>query len=410
MSGTAIAQSITIAAMPLVTRLYTPEMIGVISVYLSFFNFWLTLLTWRYESALLITDDDDESHHVFRLGALLVLITALLAIPALGALQYFDVLGFEVLPVWASGVACLSSLGFGWFMLYRTWLLRLQQVKIISFSAVARSSANSIVRVIGGLLGTGVFGLFAAEILGSWSALGLTRNKTKKLLQSPSPEWSITKIKTVAFRYRRFAQYEMPSSVVNQLAIALQVPIVGVLYGTQAAGWFGLARLLYAIPNGQIGKAAADVFRMELGRYLREGNIERGIALFNAFTVRLALVGLIPLFIAIFAAPVLVPIIFGGEWHEMGLIVANMAPWMYALLVVSSMSVALSVLQRQDLKLYYDGFSLLLILFLYAYAEWSEIELLEFINYLSVIMVLSYIGYYFLIKRALTDCRRKPSY
>lgn len=64
-SGTAIAQIITAASMPIVTRLYTPEMIGVISVFLSFFNFWLVLLSWRYESALLVSQNEEESHHVF---------------------------------------------------------------------------------------------------------------------------------------------------------------------------------------------------------------------------------------------------------------------------------------------------------------------------------------------------------
>ena len=400
MSGTAMAQAITAASMPIVTRLYTPEMIGVISVYLSFFNFWLTLLTWRYESALLITEDEEESHHVFRLGAMLAFVTALMAIPVLGALQYKGWLGFDVLPIWAPLVAFLSLLGFGWFMLYRSWLLRLREARVISLSAVARSGANAGTRVATGAFSLGVYGLFLAEILGSWSALGAVRKKTKRLLTSEAPEWSKAKIKKAAIRYKKFAQYEMPSAVVNQLAIALPVPMVGSLYGAQAAGWFGLARLLYAIPNGQIGKAAGDVFQMELGRCVREGDYKRGERLFYQFSARLALVGLVPLVLAIFVAPPLVPYVFGSTWEKMGEVVAHMAPWMFMALIVSSMSRALSVLQKQQWKLLYDFFALLVVLFVYWVSMRQEYEFIKFIDYLSAGMCGAYFFYFLIIAKS----------
>lgn len=405
MSGTALAQIITAVSMPIVTRLYSPEMIGVISIYLSFFNFWLTLLTWRYESAILVTENEEESHHVFRLGAVLALFTAFLAIPILAGLQYSGILGFDVLPIWAPLVAFLSLLGFGWFMLYRSWLLRLRDVRIISISAVARSGANAGMRVLAGGVGLGIHGLFFAEIIGSWSALAAVRSKTKKLLKGPIPEWKILELKKVAVRYKKFAQYEMPSAVVNQLAIALPVLFVGALYGAEAAGWFGLARLLYAIPNGQIGKAAGDVFQMELSRCVREKEYKKGERLFYQFSSRLAIVGLISMIVAIFVAPPLIPYIFGDDWKEMGDIVAHMAPWMFFALIVSSMSRALSVLEKQEWKLLYDMSSLFIVLLAYYIYSINNSELIDFIAFLSLGMSIAYSLYFIIIAMAL---RRNP--
>jgi hypothetical protein len=57
--------------------------------------------------------------------------------------------------------------------------------------------------------------------------------------------------------------------------------------------WFVLARLLYAIPNGQIGKAAGDVFQMELGHCVRQENYKKSENLFYKFSIRLTLVGII---------------------------------------------------------------------------------------------------------------------
>lgn len=403
MSGTAAAQAITAASMPIVTRVYTPEMIGIISVYLSFFNFWLSMLSWRYESALLIAKDEDESHHIFRLGALLTCFTAFLSMPVMYSLQYFSFLGFGVLPNWTPFVGFLSLLGYGWFMLYRSWLLRLKEAKVISLSAVARSSSNVISRIIMGILNFGVYGLLFAEIVGSWFALGAVRKKTKKMLQGRIPNWSRERVKIVAIRYKKFAVYEMPSTLLNQLAIALPVPIIGALYGAEAAGWFGMARLLYAIPNGQIGKAAGDVFQMELGSYVRNKYHKKAESLFYKFSIRLALFGLIPLALSITLAPLVVPYVFGKAWQEMGFIVALISPWMFMSLVVGSMSRALSVFQKQQWKLIYDITALTVVISLYLSSDADKIDMYSFISFLSAGMVVSYILYFVIILLAVKN-------
>ena len=397
MSGTAMAQLITAGSMPVVTRLYSPEMIGVISIYLSFFNLWLSLLTWRYESALLIADTEEESHHVFRLGALLVFVTAFLAIPALGGLRLSGVMGFGVLPIWAPFVAFLSLLGFGWYMLYRCWLLRLRETRVISLSAVARSGANAGTRLVTGFIGFGTNGLFVAEILGSWSALGAVRKKCRDLLGEQSPPWDKPSMNRVARKYRKFPLFEMPSTFVNQLAAAMPVPMVGALYGAQAAGWFGLARLLYAIPNTQIGRSVGDVFQMELGYLIRDGQEDKVVRIFKKFVIRLALVGFVALFFSVFLAPLMVPVVFGHEWSEMGRIVAYMGPWMFMALVVSSLSRSLSVLQKQHWKLFYDVLALLIVLLIYYYCELNDVGLMGFMALLSAGMSFSYVVYFAVI-------------
>tara|TARA_R110001599_G_scaffold300501_1_gene505642 strand:+ start:864 stop:2156 length:1293 start_codon:yes stop_codon:yes gene_type:complete len=400
--GTAMAQAITAASMPFVTRLYTPELIGIISIYLAFFNFWSAILSWRYESALLIASDEDVLHHVFRLGAILTIMMALLALLALGFLQHTDLLGFGVLPTWSPIIACLSLLGYGWFMLYRSWLLRLRKVQLISVAAVARSGANACVRLVAGMAGFGILGLFIAEVLGSWAALSSLRKQTHNLVKDNAPSWSLNDLLKAGARYKKYAQFEMPSVMVNQLAIALPVPIVGALYGAKAAGLFGLARLLYAIPNGQIGKAAGDVFQMELSKLVRDGGVNRAKKLFVQFSLRLAVIGVVPLILAIVAAPTLVPYVFGKEWEAMGLIVAQMAPWMYMALIVSSMSRALSVLEKQQWKLIYDVFALLVVYVCYFIAKVNQINLLGFVQYLAWGMVVSYVIYYIIIYVSVT--------
>ena len=400
MTGTALAQVITAVATVIVTWLYEPSDLGIISIYLAFFNFWVALASWRYEGAMLICRDEEESHHLFRVGAFVVVLMAILALPALYALIFVDVLSFSQLPLWAPVVAAISVLGFGLFMMYRSWSLRLRELKAIRRATVLRSAANAGVRISCGLVSIGTLGLFIAEVLGSWAALATVRNEVKKRLGASMPvTWSAKRLGSVALGYRNFPKYEMPSVALNQFAMVLPIPMVGALYGAEAAGWFGVARLLVAIPNTQLGAAISDVFQMELADHYRNEQFEKGRLLFKAMLKKLSIIGLFPLSISLAFAPVAVPLIFGTEWSEMGVIIAIMAPWMYSAFVVSSLSRLLSVLRAQKYKLYYDSVALLMIVVTYFAAKTLTLDLYIYLSIVSLGFVFCYSVYLFILIR-----------
>jgi len=388
--GTAVAQAITACTTPIVTRLYSPAEVGVISLFIAFFGFWSSLLSWRYEAALLIAVDDAESHLVFRAGSGCVLIMSLLALPVLFALRAANVLGFGLLPWWSAWVAIPILFGYGQFMMYRSWGLRGGYVKDISKATVARSASNATTRIVLGVAGAGVPGLFAAELMGAWGATStLYRTVHQRFAASrPLIHWSA--VKAVMAKYSNFARYELPSVAVNQLASTMPVPMVAALYGASAAGWFGLARLLVAIPNAQIGGAVADVFQMELARAIREQKYAGARKLFYKLLRKLSLFGLLPLTATMLLGPWLVPLVFGKSWSQMGVIAACIAPWLYAALVVSTLSRLLSVLQAQQYKLIYDTFSAAITFVVYFVARNLSLSLIPMVIAMTSANVMAY--------------------
>jgi O-antigen/teichoic acid export membrane protein len=393
-SGTAAAQAITAGVMPVVTRLYTPTQIGVISVFLAFFNFWSPALSLRYEYALLNAQSDAESHVVNRLAVLCVAGMSLLAMPVLAALHQFKVLGFGLLPWWSSIAAVPILYGYGQFMVCRSWGLRAGAVGYITKSTMARSAANAATRIGMGVMGGGIPGLFAAELAGSWgSAATLYRTVHSHFAASQPAVISPEMLKTTMRRYIKFPAFETPSTFVNQLAMTLPVPMIASLYGPAAAGWFGLARAMVAIPNTQIGTAVGDVFQMELARAVLAGDRERGRQLFYKMMAKLALFGLLPLAGVVLLAPWVMAIVFGAEWREAGLIAAAIAPWMYAALVVSSLSRLLSVLQAQEYKLAYDTAATLLFVTIFIAAKHLQLALMPTVLWLSAGAIFSYLLY-----------------
>lgn len=396
-----MAQIITICAMPIVTRLYTPEQIGVISLFLAFFAFWAATLSLRYEYALMIAEDDSEAHVVHRLAILLVGAMSVLGLPVLWALHRAQILGFGLLPYWTPFVAGPILLGYGLFMVYRSWALRAGIVKQITKASIARSAANAITRVILGYFGGGVFGLFAAEFAGAWGAmLELARNVRAHFLTSRPSSFPISALLLVGRRYIKFATLETPSTWVNQLTLTLPIPMIASLFGASAAGLFGLARAIGSIPTSQVGRAIGDVFAMELAAAVRIGDRMRARSLFYKALRRLAGFGFAPTAALGAFSPALAPLIFGSAWSEVGWIVAAIAPWLYIELVVSPITAVLFVLQAQEYKLIYDVLSLVTIAAAYAMAKvlgWGIIHLILAITVARVISYLVHMGVIILI-------------
>lgn len=392
--GTAAAQIITVGAMPIVTRLYSPAQIGVISLFVAFFLFWSPALSLRYEYALLIAQDDVETHVVHRLAALCVGITSLMGFPVLWILIKYHILGFELLPGWAVFFALPVLFGYGQFMVYRSWALRAGIVSSITTASIARSAANAGTRITLGFAGGGIVGLFIAELAGAWGPAAALYNSVRKRFAPSKPAViSNEMLRGVARRYVKFPLFETPSTLVNQLALTLPLPMIASLHGATAAGWFGLARAMVGIPNAQIGSAVADVFQVELARAVLVKDHRRARHLFYKLLTKLSLFGLVPLAGVMLFAPLVVPFIFGSTWGKAGLAAAAIAPWLYASLVVGSLSRVLSVLQAQEYKMLYDVIVLLLFVGIYMVVRATDLGFLSMVIALSAAGVVSYIVY-----------------
>ncbi|MBD8872848.1 oligosaccharide flippase family protein [Rhodanobacter sp. DHB23] len=389
-----MAQAINVCSTPVVTRLYTPAQMGVIALFISFFTFWSPALSLRYEYALLIAKDDAESHVVLRLAVAVVVGMSFLGLPVLWGLHRAEVLGFGLLPDWAplAGVAIL--LGYGVFMVYRSWALRAGIVKQITKATVMRSAASATTSIALGLLTGGIPALFAAQFMASWAAmLKLTRNVRRHFVSSRPERVLGREIAAAAKRYVKFPLFETPSTWVNQLTASLPVPMIVTLFGASAAGWYGLARTIVGIPNAQIGTAVADVFQMEVSSAVVAGDATRVRGLFYKLMRKLALIGLLPMVGVMVLCPLLVPWVFGHAWREAGYVAAIIAPWMYVALIVSPLSGVLSALQAQEYKLIYDVVSIVLIAVAFLLAKAWHLGLLQFIAALSATAMLGYIVY-----------------
>ncbi|WP_207485282.1 lipopolysaccharide biosynthesis protein [Arenibaculum pallidiluteum] len=352
--GTAFAHALALAATPVLTRLYGPEEIGLLSLYVAFVALWSSFLSLRYESAVCIARAGWDVGALLILGGVLVLAMSLLGTAVLFLLGRHGVLGFDALPAWAAALCLPASLAWGAALLARAWQVRIRRFWLITHSVVTRSLLGILLSLAFGVLSFGAAGLLAAETLSVIVGMLILVLPLRPRIRTWVRRIPRRRILAVGGIYRRFPLHELPSTVLDKVAFALPVLLVTSLFDVAAAGLFGLAFRIVGAPAAQIGPALGDVFVSRYAELHRKGRYREGERLFRKTLSRLALAGLAPLVLFVALAPAAFPLVLGPAWGEAGAMAAWLSLWMYGLTVVSPLSRLLAVTQRQALKFTYD--------------------------------------------------------
>ncbi len=409
--GAAVGQAVTLLASPLITRLYTADDLGRLGVYVAFLTLALTAASLRYETAIVVADDEAQAARLAVVSLLLVLPTGLAAGVGLLVLAHQDWLGLGILPpgtVWA----LLPTFGVSAaFQTLRYWLVRREALALISGVTVWQSIVLNGVRVAAGLLGLGWVGLALSELAGrTVGVVQMARAAWRDIVMHPGLLKRATLGDTLRF-YRQFPLYALPSAFVDNLAFALPLGLIAQFYGASAAGYYTLMQRVLYLPANLIGASVGTAFYGRLAVYAREAP-ERVRPLFWRTAGGLLALGLPPLLAIMALGPTLFGWLFGVQWAEAGTLAALVAPWSLAQFVVSPLSTIVFVFDGQRLKFIYDVLSLSAVVIVLFTAQARGLSLALAVAVLSAANVAIYGVYFalllFILRRRLAGLANPP--
>jgi O-antigen/teichoic acid export membrane protein len=407
-SSSILAQSIVVASLPLVSRLFSPAELGLAALVTVALNFAIPVICLRYDGALPLARRASDAARLVWISLASAIVVSALFFLCFQILQANNLLGFGILPDWTRWIVLAACPGIAFFALGQAWWLRQRRASVIGANLILRAAVHNGVRIASGIGGGGVVGLMLAE-----AAMALT--SLKMALHMP---WRRIVLVTrgrdrlwmAARRWRRFPLIEGPSALVDSIAVFLPVPIVTMLYGIDAAGLFTIAVRIGSIPIGQIGSAVSSAAFMDFSSAARAGNIERMLSLFNKIFLRLLLAGLPAMLALAILGPVLAGPLLGAQWQESGIYLAMITPWLYVQLAVVPLSRIMSVLQRQDLKLLVDFFFLGATILSFVMARGLGLDIRQYVLVLTALMVVSYLFYFSMIRIALRAAKERQVY
>jgi len=394
--GASLGHLFTIAAAPILTRLYLPQDIGGLGLFNAFLGIAAIVASLQYDVAIVSAPGQKEAAHITRLSILLAIPISVAGGLLLYAMIRFSLVGFGALPAYAAGLMVPTIFFAGLFSVLRYWSLREEKLGSVANAVILQNVARNASQVALGAMGLHSFGVLLGEVLGR--GIGMSRMMRNT--------WPVVRKYTLSLRdatetlrnNRRFPLYSAPSSLLNQLGMSLPLPLLVSLYGADVGGYYSLVWRALAVPVALFGSSVADAFHSRSAFYARE-NPKGLLHFFHRTTLALLAIGIIPaVAIFIFGEPIFL-FVFGTKWVLSGTIASIVAPWFLTSFIVSPLSRLVYVLRGQRLKLIYDLLILggnLMVFFLARQLGWP---MLDTVIAMSGINTASKVVYYFVLLR-----------
>ncbi len=169
--GTALGQGIVMLSSPVLTRIYTPEHFGLLSVYVSILSMILVIASMRYEVAITIAQDDAEAAHVVVISLLSVGIISILVMIAclFSSKELLYKLKISNIKSYLYWMLPIGVAGGGAYQVLSNWALRQRNYDCLAKTRFHQGLAQVLTQVGFGFMIHGSFGLLAGADLGRLS-------------------------------------------------------------------------------------------------------------------------------------------------------------------------------------------------------------------------------------------------
>lgn len=379
--GAVFAQALSILLSPIITRLYSPEQYGVLTVYIAFLGMINLLGALSYDSAIPIADDDKKAFNVLILCLLILLFATSILFFAvaiagdlfLGLFKAEEIVQYKY----------FIPIGFfltGLYKVMSQWAFRKRNFKSITVTKYSQSITGNSTKIGFGLLNVGAVGLIVGNILsqsaGIFTLIKPNIGKFKEMIKSVEGQ----KIKKLAKRYIRFPLYTAPGLFILSASGQLPTIFMSSLYGSTAVGLYGLARGITFLPMTIIGKSVQDVFYGEAASIGRT-NPMRIKELSNKLLKKLILMASIPMITLILFGPTLFAFVFGAEWIVAGMFARILSIEVFFHFIFHPISTVFSIFEQQKKSLFIYILKLILVLVVFISAK-----IFIFDTYLTVLI------------------------
>lgn len=350
--GTLFAQSANTLLAPVITRIYSPQDYGILTLYLSILTIVTIISCLKYEMAITIADSDEKAVNALVLSFSVLILIVFVSIIILFLCGDYFLIKFESGNL--SAYKYFIPLGLlltGSYQILMQWNFRVKNYKSISKTKITQSFAQNSTKILVGLVNSGPLGLILGTILGHSTGIStLSRSLFKykvnlfKYVNRKEILWSMK-------RYRRFPLFLAPSHLFGILGIHLPVLFISYIYGKEIIGLYGLAYSIVSLPMNLVGKSVGDVFYGEAAK-LGKSNPDKIIALSKKLFRRLILIGMIPLVILSTSSPFLFQVIFGERWIDSGKFAQILAFLVFFSLIFTPISRIFEVYEKQKHSLF----------------------------------------------------------
>ncbi len=343
--GTAAGQALSILASPILSRLYDPGDLGLLSVYASVTSIVAVVSSLSYNQAIPAPDDQADGVNLTILSLLLVAgssaLTAVAVLLARFSLErYLGIPGFAryavVVPLGVFGLSAYEGLS--------QWCARQKAFGLIAKTSAQRSVVQVVAQLAGGFAKLGTGSLVVGQLLGQWAGTFRLARESWTDARAELHDVSLGSLKDTARRFRRFPMFTLPGAILNALDANAAPLLFAHFFGAAVTGYFSLGHRLIAVPFTLVGSSAQKVFYPAAAAARQRGTLAKETE--DTFRRLLRLV--LPIVLIMTAcAPELFAVVMGAKWREAGVYMQWLSPRACFTMLVFPLTPLIFVLDKQ---------------------------------------------------------------
>lgn len=396
--GNIAARIIGIAAIPILTRLYSPEDFGALAIFTSLISILAPIITLRYVLALPLPRRDGMAINLLTLSAGLMLCMSLLVGLVLWVFgtQLLGLFSMKILaPYW--WLIVVGLIGGSGYELLSLWATRKRAYKHIAQTTATQSLLGNLTKLGLGFLSIKPLGLLIGQAVSSSAGITSLWLRFRADFARNRRFISISRIKAVAGRYRHFPIYRLPSQFLLVFSTQSLVLFFAATYGAQDTGQLSMALTVIALPLSILGHSVSQAYYAETAK-IGVRNPDKLIEVTQIVTKKLFIIALAPFLVLMLGGEYLFAIFFGKQWIVSGNFASLLSVYLVAQFVTAPVMNIFNIMNKQAIFLAINmtRTALMVSIFLVA-APLLSLRSIETIFIYSIVMAVFYSGIYLFV-------------
>ncbi|AJP64610.1 TPA: type 8 capsular polysaccharide synthesis protein Cap8K [Staphylococcus aureus] len=379
-----IAQVILIITTPIITRLYSPTEFGEFTIFSNIAMILIPIINARYDLLIVNTKNDRSANILSQISFLISLLILLILIPifAISAWLYPNfILDFIFIIIMLFLVSLTN--------IFTNYLNKERKYKVLSLINVFRAGSMALLQIIFGLLALGSLGLIIGFSLSYIAGITLGYKTFKKHFNIVRDK---EETKALFLENKNQLVYSTPSILLNSLSFSVVVFFIGILYTNTEVGIYGMAIRVLGIPVTIISLGLSKIFMQQANDYyIEHGNFRNLLLKFSSILVIVSIILYVPLYLF---SEELVNILLGHSWVDAITVIKIVIPLFVIRLIVSTVSLSVIVLQKQQLELILQALFLIGTTVTFVISKMLNLTFLNFVSINTVVLILSYMIFF----------------
>jgi len=352
LTATILGQILGILVMPLLSRLYTPADFGLFQLFISLVALIATISCLSYSSAINLPQKHEDAANIVTLCFFLIIITSIITtiffvvfsenvdriLNTPGLSYYFLLLPFAIIFNSSAYV-----LGF--------WLSRREEFGIMATGNLISSISGKAVSVGSGILSPSPFGLIFGTIINDATIFVVFLRSTIKDFRF-FHDVSYEKIKQLAYRYKKFPQYDLIAHLANSATMQCTPFLLVFFFSPIIVGYYAMAHLVINLPVKLVANSFSSVFYQKLCVEKKvTGSVKKIV---KSVHTRLISIGMFGCLIVMIIGPELFTFVLGKNWYTAGVYAQILTPYFFVVFISVPLFSILNVMEKQDIFLWFN--------------------------------------------------------